>query len=216
EMCLSVAMDIRSLGENIKKATVQGFYERNIKKKNDYISDRVHKETVSSEIRERNRERKLKRESVIQDGSSDLLHNKETVNIVNDQDPKLSHDTETVNDQDLRLPRGEEVIVNVIDEQVQKGITDSTIDSNLSHDTKTINNVNDDSKLSCNTETINNISQEYKSITNSTENLTLVNEFVQGLLQDFTSHNNQCWESIEITSPTSIPENLQKLAYLFY
>ncbi|CAG8725970.1 10275_t:CDS:2, partial [Acaulospora morrowiae] len=35
EMCLSVAMDIRSLGVNIKKATVQGFYERNIKKKND-------------------------------------------------------------------------------------------------------------------------------------------------------------------------------------
>ncbi|CAG8751152.1 14743_t:CDS:1, partial [Acaulospora morrowiae] len=57
---------------------------------------------------------------------------------------------------------------------------------------------------------------EHKSITNSTEDLTLVNEFVQGLLQDFTSHNNQCWESIEITSPTSISENLQKLAHLFY
>ncbi|CAG8702434.1 16761_t:CDS:1, partial [Acaulospora morrowiae] len=65
------------------------------------------------------------------------------------------------------------------------------------------------------TETINNILQEYKGITNSTENLTLVNELVQGLLQDFTSHNNQCWESIEITSPTSIPENLQKLAHYF-
>jgi len=38
EMCLSVAMDIRSLGGNIKKATVQGFYERNIKKKDGYIS----------------------------------------------------------------------------------------------------------------------------------------------------------------------------------
>ena len=38
EMCFSVAMDIRSLGGNIKKATVQGFYERNIKKKNGYIS----------------------------------------------------------------------------------------------------------------------------------------------------------------------------------
>ncbi|CAG8485521.1 6531_t:CDS:1 [Ambispora leptoticha] len=38
EMCLSVAMDICSLGENIKKVIVQGFYERNIKKKNGYIS----------------------------------------------------------------------------------------------------------------------------------------------------------------------------------
>ncbi|CAG8497393.1 11954_t:CDS:1, partial [Ambispora leptoticha] len=38
EMCFSVAIDIRLLGENIKKATVQGFYERNIKKKNGYIS----------------------------------------------------------------------------------------------------------------------------------------------------------------------------------
>ncbi|CAG8653891.1 7330_t:CDS:2 [Ambispora leptoticha] len=38
EMCLSVAMDIRSLGKNIKKVMVQGFYERNIKKKNGYIS----------------------------------------------------------------------------------------------------------------------------------------------------------------------------------
>ncbi|CAG8516196.1 9454_t:CDS:2 [Ambispora leptoticha] len=38
EICLSVAMDICSLGGNIKKVTVQGFYERNIKKKNSYIS----------------------------------------------------------------------------------------------------------------------------------------------------------------------------------
>jgi hypothetical protein len=35
-MCLSVAMDIRSLGGII--TTVQGFYERNIKKKDGYIS----------------------------------------------------------------------------------------------------------------------------------------------------------------------------------
>ncbi|CAG8579922.1 16222_t:CDS:2 [Acaulospora colombiana] len=52
------------------------------------------------------------------DVSSDLSHNKETVKTVNDQDPKLSHDTETVNDQDLRLPRGEKTIANIIDEQV--------------------------------------------------------------------------------------------------
>ncbi|CAG8453481.1 7921_t:CDS:1 [Ambispora leptoticha] len=38
KMCLSVAMDIHSLGGNIKKAMIQGFYERNIKKKNGYIS----------------------------------------------------------------------------------------------------------------------------------------------------------------------------------
>ncbi|CAG8474638.1 8687_t:CDS:2 [Ambispora leptoticha] len=38
EMCLSVAIDICLLEENIKKAMVQEFYERNIKKKNDYIS----------------------------------------------------------------------------------------------------------------------------------------------------------------------------------
>ncbi|CAG8494170.1 13221_t:CDS:10 [Acaulospora colombiana] len=65
------------------------------------------------------------------DVSSDLSYNKEIVNIVNDQDPKLSHDTETVNDQDLRLPRGEKAIANIIDEQVQKGITDSTEDLTL-------------------------------------------------------------------------------------
>ena len=37
-MCLHVAMEIRELGGNIKKVTVQGFYERNIKKKDGYIS----------------------------------------------------------------------------------------------------------------------------------------------------------------------------------
>ena len=37
-MCLHVAMEIRELGRNIKKVTVQGFYERNIKKKDGYIS----------------------------------------------------------------------------------------------------------------------------------------------------------------------------------
>jgi len=34
-MCLHVAMEIRELGGSI---TVQGFYERNIKKKDGYIS----------------------------------------------------------------------------------------------------------------------------------------------------------------------------------
>jgi hypothetical protein len=38
EMCLHVAMEIRKLGGNIKNVTVQGFYERNIKKKDGYIS----------------------------------------------------------------------------------------------------------------------------------------------------------------------------------
>ncbi|CAG8671373.1 6868_t:CDS:2, partial [Funneliformis mosseae] len=38
EMCLHIAMEIRELGGNIKKVTVQGFYERNIKKKDSYIS----------------------------------------------------------------------------------------------------------------------------------------------------------------------------------
>ncbi|PKC54162.1 hypothetical protein RhiirA1_477853 [Rhizophagus irregularis] len=38
EMCLHVAVEIRELGGNIKKVTVQGFYERNIKKKDVYIS----------------------------------------------------------------------------------------------------------------------------------------------------------------------------------
>ncbi|CAG8626583.1 13933_t:CDS:2 [Ambispora leptoticha] len=70
--------------------------------------DEVHKKRVSDSFRQRKHEEKLKRESVIQDVSSDLSYNKETVNTVNDQVPKLSHDTETVNDQDLRLPRGQE------------------------------------------------------------------------------------------------------------
>ena len=38
------------------------------------------------------------------------------------------------------------------------------------------------SKLTHNTEIINNISREHKSIINSTEDLTLVSEFVQCLL----------------------------------
>ena len=37
-MCFHVAMEIRELGGNIKKVMVQGFYERNIKKKDGYIS----------------------------------------------------------------------------------------------------------------------------------------------------------------------------------
>src|SRR5207253_9329442 len=64
--------------------------------------------------------------------------------------------------------------------------------------------------------TVNNISQEQKSITNFTEDLTLVSDFVQSLLQEFTSHNNQCWESVEISNPTSVSESLQKLAHLFH
>ncbi|CAG8548368.1 17237_t:CDS:2, partial [Acaulospora colombiana] len=39
EMYPSVAMDIRSLGENIKKKIVQGLYERNIKKKNGFLNE---------------------------------------------------------------------------------------------------------------------------------------------------------------------------------
>ncbi|PKY56898.1 hypothetical protein RhiirA4_477526 [Rhizophagus irregularis] len=38
EMCLHVVMEIHELGGNIKKVMVQGFYERNIKKKDGYIS----------------------------------------------------------------------------------------------------------------------------------------------------------------------------------
>ncbi|GES79623.1 hypothetical protein GLOIN_2v1846435 [Rhizophagus clarus] len=38
EMCLPVATEIRALGGKIKKNTVQAFYERNIKKKDGYIS----------------------------------------------------------------------------------------------------------------------------------------------------------------------------------
>jgi hypothetical protein len=37
-MCFHIAMEIRALGGNIKKNTIQGFYERNITKKNSYIS----------------------------------------------------------------------------------------------------------------------------------------------------------------------------------
>ena len=37
EMCLHVAMEIRALGGSIKRATVQGFYERNVKKRDGHI-----------------------------------------------------------------------------------------------------------------------------------------------------------------------------------
>lgn len=37
-MRLHVAMEIRELDRNVKKVTVQGFYEKNIKKKDGYIS----------------------------------------------------------------------------------------------------------------------------------------------------------------------------------
>ncbi|CAB5388298.1 unnamed protein product [Rhizophagus irregularis] len=38
EMCLHVATEIRALGGKIKKNTIQGFYERNITKRDGYIS----------------------------------------------------------------------------------------------------------------------------------------------------------------------------------
>src|SRR5438034_1293179 len=42
EMCLHVAMEIRALGGKIKKTTVQGFYERNIKKKDGLIDSKIN------------------------------------------------------------------------------------------------------------------------------------------------------------------------------
>ncbi|RGB39330.1 hypothetical protein C1646_812041 [Rhizophagus diaphanus] len=38
EMCLHIATEIRALGGDIKKNTIKGFYVRNIKKRNGYIS----------------------------------------------------------------------------------------------------------------------------------------------------------------------------------
>ncbi|CAG8538564.1 6352_t:CDS:2 [Ambispora gerdemannii] len=99
------------------------------------------------------------------------------------------------------------------------------VTSNSSHDIKTVNIVNDQDsaelaqpRLSHNTEIINNISQEQvqKSITNPTEDLTLVSEFVQGLLQEFSSPGTQLWESIEFCNLATASVSLQKLAHLFY
>ncbi|CAG8795559.1 25457_t:CDS:1, partial [Racocetra persica] len=58
-------------------------------KADDDFLDLKEKERVSNKIRQRNRERKLKCGSTIQDISSDLSHVIETVN---DQDPKLLYD----------------------------------------------------------------------------------------------------------------------------
>ena len=37
-MCLHVAMEIRTLGGKIKKNTIKGFYEKNIRKRSCYVS----------------------------------------------------------------------------------------------------------------------------------------------------------------------------------
>jgi hypothetical protein len=37
-MCFHIAMEIGALGGKIKKSTVKAFYERNIKKRDGYIS----------------------------------------------------------------------------------------------------------------------------------------------------------------------------------
>ena len=37
-MCLHVAMEIRTLGGKIKKITIKGFYEKNIRNRSCYVS----------------------------------------------------------------------------------------------------------------------------------------------------------------------------------
>ncbi|CAG8452821.1 10226_t:CDS:2 [Ambispora gerdemannii] len=89
----------------------------------DSFLDSEYKKKVSNEIRQCNKEKKLLRESISQNVTSDSSHDIKTVNIVNDQDsaelaqPKLSHNTEVIN--------------NISQEQVQKSIMNSTEDLTL-------------------------------------------------------------------------------------
>src|SRR6185312_4918900 len=56
-----------------------------------------------------------------------------------------------------------------------------------------------------------------KQVRENTTNFTLVNQFVQDLLREFSSYKNtQLCESIKLSNPTSVSISLQKLAHLFY
>src|SRR3954470_17328294 len=111
----------------------------------------THKKIVSSEIKQRNKEKKFLRESAknqVQDVTSDdietinnskLSCDKKTVTIGNDQDSKLSRDKKTVtngNDQDLELSfsTGDDISALTTIE----GVNTKVSQNNLSCNTKMI------------------------------------------------------------------------------
>ena len=111
----------------------------------------VNKKSNGEDIRRRNKEKKLQRESAGQDSSSDTAYVSGTVNNVEKLDvPKISNCTSSElsggGSSGTLLSHGTEAIEDNTQFQVQEGITNPIVDSKILRDIKTVNQVNDQDK----------------------------------------------------------------------
>ncbi|PKK56027.1 hypothetical protein RhiirC2_830368, partial [Rhizophagus irregularis] len=165
------------------------------KKMDTFLVD-ANKKSIGEDIRRRNKEKKLQRESACQDSSSDTAYISGTVNNVEKTDvPKITNCTSSPEDE-LSHETG-----------VIEDIANSTVDSN------TIN----DRSVSEKSEGIGNSVNQVNDQDKSAEEPNIVTEFVQGLLEELLSDNDQL-HTIKFYSPrTLVPGSIsiKKLANSF-
>ncbi|CAG8626377.1 17713_t:CDS:2 [Gigaspora rosea] len=158
--------------------------------------DEMHKKSVCDEIRRRNKEKKIQRETDTQDVASDPACTADTFAIVNNLVESESQNIDKINScTSSESSREIKVVANTSQDYAQKCIANSVVDSKVPHDIKTVND-QDKSAVEPN----------------------IVTEFVQGLLEELLSSDSRLLESIKFSPPrTLIPGSLsiKKLANLF-
>src|SRR3954462_7561072 len=113
-------------------------------KEMDNFLDGANKKRISDDIRQRNKEKKLQRESAVQNVVPNPACTTDTVTIVNE----LKSQTVDKNN-NCTSPESSceiEVVANTSQDHAQKCIANSIVDSKVPHDIKTVNLVNDQDK----------------------------------------------------------------------
>ncbi|GBB95901.1 hypothetical protein RclHR1_02640015 [Rhizophagus clarus] len=178
----------------------------------DIFLNEEDKKIVGEDIRQHNREKKLQRESAGQDSSSDTAYVSGTVNniektdvpkITNCSSSELSHETGVIKD----------IANSTMD---SKTINDRSALENSEGIGDSINIVNDQSVLEKSEEFGKTVNQENDQDKTAVEP-NIVTEFVQGLLEELLSDNDQL-HTIKFYSPrTLVPRSIsiKKLANSF-
>ncbi|KAF0419049.1 hypothetical protein F8M41_007213 [Gigaspora margarita] len=102
--------------------------------------DEMHKKSVCDEIRRRNKEKKIQRETDIQDVASDPTCTADTFAIVNNLVESESQTIDKINSCTSSESSHEiKVVANTSQDYAQKCIANSVVDSKVPHDIKTVN-----------------------------------------------------------------------------
>ncbi|RIB00668.1 hypothetical protein C2G38_2150772 [Gigaspora rosea] len=124
--------------------------------------DEMHKKSVCDEIRRRNKEKKIQRETDTQDVASDPACTADTFAIVNNLVESESQNIDKINScTSSESSREIKVVANTSQDYAQKCIANSVVDSKVPHDIKT---VNDQDKSAVEPNIVTEFVQEKKSI----------------------------------------------------